>query len=135
MRSTHSLATLPISKGAYEEIAKKLIAAGYGHVFIKIGGHRQVGDRSYKFEITPEDFEQGKVMIDLNGIALVLDREEQKGDGTGNCFKCGRAMQSANRAGQFICFDCGKTPTEDEIHPKEELSKRDKNYYLGKENK
>jgi hypothetical protein len=124
MRSTHSLATLPISKAAYEEIANKLIAAGYNRCFLIVGHSKNLD----------EELKSGNATIDMHGIGLVLEQEET-GDGTGNCFKCGRAMQSANRAGQFICFDCGKTPTEDEIHPKEELSRRDKNYYLGKENK
>jgi hypothetical protein len=34
MRTTHTLATLEISAAAYDEIASKLRAAGYDHVFV-----------------------------------------------------------------------------------------------------
>jgi len=37
LRSTHTVATLEVSKKSYDEIAKKLIAAGYDHVFIGDG--------------------------------------------------------------------------------------------------
>lgn len=33
LRSTHTYAKLPLSRGAYDEIADKLKTAGYGHAF------------------------------------------------------------------------------------------------------
>lgn len=34
---THTYAKLPLSAEAYEEIKEKLIAAGYGHAFMRDG--------------------------------------------------------------------------------------------------
>lgn len=51
-RSTHTFALLPLSKAAYAEIKAKLEAAGYQHAFLE---------------------EDGKVTIDMHGIAVVED--------------------------------------------------------------
>jgi hypothetical protein len=37
MRSTHTYVVLPLSKAAYEEIAKKLLEAEYGQAFMDNG--------------------------------------------------------------------------------------------------
>jgi hypothetical protein len=53
--ATHTFAVLDVSKAAYEEIKKKLEAAGYQHTFI------QDGER---------------IVIDLNGIALAEEKSK-----------------------------------------------------------
>lgn len=105
LRSTHSLATLPISKSAYEEIKLKLKHAEYHHVFLKTG-------------MTGE-------MIDMQGIALVLQEEEEESE---HCVICDKPT-SSNREGQYVCYECS-TRTTEEIEAQEELSKKDKNYLV-----
>lgn len=131
-RQTRSFATLPISKAAYEEIANKLIAAGYGHVFIVRGRveHRATfGDESplpsniLSREVINEEFQKGNVMIDLHGIALVLEQEEEQ-------FTCEICDMLIGARG--LCYDCASTPREDDVIVKPELINkgRDKNYYI-----
>jgi len=109
MRQTHSLATLPISKEAFEEIKQRLLAVSYYHVF-----HETASGE----------------MLDMNGIALVILNE----DDVDQCAICDKKL-GTYLGGVQICRDCASRPIEDSIQPKEELSRRDKNYYLGKENK
>jgi hypothetical protein len=42
IRQTHTYAEFELSKAAYDEIATKLLAAGYGHAF-EIGAMIEVG--------------------------------------------------------------------------------------------
>ena len=57
IRQTHTYAVLEVSHAAFVEIAAKLRQAGYNHAF------------------QPED---GKLLIDMNGIALVSEKDVQK---------------------------------------------------------
>lgn len=52
MTATHTVATLEVSESTYEEIAKKLREAGYGHVFLDDG------------------------VIDMTGIGLVEEKTD-----------------------------------------------------------
>jgi hypothetical protein len=61
MRQTHTYVILPLSPTAYREIRAKLIAAGYGHAFHGVD--------------TPEE------LIDMHGIAIQREPEEDDGDG------------------------------------------------------
>lgn len=54
MRHTHTVATLPVSRATWEEIAGKLRAAGYDHVFSREGAES---------------------LIDMTGIGLVVEEE------------------------------------------------------------
>jgi len=54
LRSTHTVATLEVSKAAYNEIAEKLKQANYDHVFI------------------------GDGLLDMTGIALVQYPKDKK---------------------------------------------------------
>lgn len=56
MRTTHTLATLEVSKEAYEEIAAKLKEAGYDHAFLEDG------------------------LIDMTGIGLVKEKTDAASD-------------------------------------------------------
>lgn len=53
MRSTHTYARLPLSQEAYDEIAAKLKAAGYGHAFDSNGD------------------------IDMHGIGVCVEEEDR----------------------------------------------------------
>lgn len=60
MRTTHTSAILDLSPAAYDEIADKLRAAGYGHAFIPSVRHGET--------------------IDMHGIAVArADEEPQTG--------------------------------------------------------
>lgn len=50
--STYTYVLLPVSRSAYEEIAGKLRAAGYDHVF---------------------ESNEGRVVIDMHGLGLVIE--------------------------------------------------------------
>lgn len=113
-RSTHSLATLHISKAAYEEIANKLLALGQGQSFL-IKGH---------WDCLEEEIACGRAMIDLHGIALVLEQEEE-----GRCVMCNKPT-GKNWDDRLICYECACTSREEEIEVKSELSSRDKNYHI-----
>lgn len=54
--STHTFATLPVSRSTYDEIKKKLKDAGYDHAFLKT---------------TRSDDD----LIDMDGIALMRDKD------------------------------------------------------------
>lgn len=113
LRQTHTLATLPISREAYIEIANKLLAAGYGQSFL-IRGH---------WKNLKEEIENGRATIDMHGVGLVLEQEENK-----KCIVCGKEDYPLD-VKKEVCIICGIKPNE-EIEVKEELSKKDKNYHI-----
>lgn len=111
-RSTHSFATLPISKEAYEEIKQRLIA-------------RQATYPLHRTAVSE--------MLLMDGIALVIEPEEVKPQ---VCIVCGSDQHPLDVRGK-VCVVCGISETEETYASdvKPELSRRDKNYYLSEENK
>jgi len=61
MRQTHTYVILPLSAAAYREIRARLVEAGYQHAFHDVD--------------TPEE------VIDMHGIAVQREREEDEDDG------------------------------------------------------
>lgn len=57
---THTYALLEVSAEAYAEIAEKLLAVGYNHVFERSG-----------------DGIEGRGAIDMHGLALVTKRDDR----------------------------------------------------------
>jgi hypothetical protein len=102
LRTTHTLATLPVSKETYNEIKSKLVEAEYQHTFIKTGSGE---------------------MIDMQGIALVEEVEVPEKE----CVRCGCAFTAEFEG--IICEVCATKETE-EIRVNKELSRKDKNYHV-----
>lgn len=120
LRQTHSIATLPISREAYTEIAQKLLAAGYAHaLLIRHNCNYLTGSCN----CLQEQFENGTLTIDMHGIGLVLEQEEED-----HCVICDKPCKP-NIRGQLICGDCASTERgEVEVDP--QLEKRDKHYNI-----
>ena len=126
LRQTHSLATLPISKAAYEEIVQKLLAVEYAHALLI---RHNCNYLKGSCNCLQEQFEKGTLTIDMHGIGLVLEEENVKPQ---VCIICGSDQYPLDLRSEF-CIVCAIKPDE-EIEVKEELSKKDKNYHITETN-